>query len=625
MKRVFNWLKHFFFPPAGSPAWRRVLPYAILGVLTIIVLAGANYGWEYTNSPAFCGTACHTMPPEYVAYQISPHARVACVDCHLGRDTFTQTFGRKAGDIRHVIFYWGKNYEVPIYATSMRPASASCEKCHWPEKFSNDKVRAIQRFGTDDKNSATQISLVMHTGGGSSRVGLGRGIHWHIESAGGSKVEYYATDALKQNIPYVRITDANGKVTEYFDTEAQVSRDQVQAAARKGELKQMDCIDCHNRVTHNFRTPDNAIDQSMGFRQIDPGIPSIKAKGLQVFDGKYKSINEALTVFDGLTDFYQTQYPDYAAKNQDKIKAAIKQLRTLYQESVFPGMEVNWDTHPDNLGHREFPGCFRCHDGKHVADNGSTIRLECNVCHTLPKEALPGQPAPVVVLGVPAEPDSHKDTNWMFKHRTTLDQTCAGCHDTKNAGLATNDSFCSNAACHGVDWKFAGLNAPGLRAKMATTSPQPALQPTAAAPTAPAATPTSEAGAGAAATATPAAPTGGGAPPAIPHDLAGRDNCVTCHNPEGGLKPAPKDHAGRTNDTCQACHKPSTSAGPTPAPTEAPAASSGGEAPPAIPHDLAGRDNCTMCHNPDGGIKPAPKDHAGRTNDACQACHKPKP
>jgi len=658
MKSLFDRIKHFFFPPAGSPAWRRVLPYAILGALTITVLAGANYGWEYTNSPTFCGTACHTMPPEYTAYQISPHARVACVDCHLGRDTFTQTFGRKAGDLRHVIYYLGKNYEVPIYATSMRPASASCEKCHWPEKFSNDKVRSIQRFGADEKNSVTQIALVMHTGGGSSRVGLGRGIHWHIESAGGSKVEYYSTDPLKQNIPYVRVTDANGQVTEYFDTEAQISRNQIQVAIQKGELKKMDCIDCHNRVTHNFRTPDNAIDQAMGFKQIDPSIPSIKANGLQVFGGKYKSISEALAAFDGLTNFYQTKYPDYAAKNSDKIQSAITQLKTLYQESVFPGMEITWDTHPDNLGHRDAPGCFRCHDGKHVADNGATVRLECNVCHSLPQVALPGQPAPTVVIGVPAEPVSHKDTNWMFKHRTALDQTCTGCHDTKNAGQATNDSFCSNAACHGVDWKFAGLDAPGLRAKLAPTLTQPTPQATPAADATSAATPPAPAASGAVdyastigplftercgachgdsaimglklteyATAIKGSQNGpvivpgksadsllvekqlaGGHPGQLsPHELDQVKAWIDASAPEKAGSAAPSMPAAQV-----------TSAAPT---TVAPA---GGEAPPAIPHDLAGRDNCLTCHSPDGGIKPAPKDHAGRTNDMCQTCHKPK-
>ena len=470
MKGLFNLVKRFFFPPAGSPAWRRVLPYAVLGILTILILSGGAYGWEYTNSPSFCGTACHTMPPEYVAYQISPHARVACVECHLGRDAFATTFGRKAGDLRHVIFYWGKQYEVPIYATSMRPASDSCERCHWPEKFSNDKVRSIKRFATDEKNTATQIYLVMHTGGGTKRVGLGRGIHWHIETP----VEYVATDPLRQNIPYVRTVDADGKVTEYVDTEANWSPAQTKSAEQKGELRRVDCIDCHNRVTHNFRTPNNAIDQAMAFKQIDPDVPSIKAKGLEVFLAPHKTISEALTSLDALSDFYRTTYPDYAAQHQPQIQQAIGQLKTLYQQTVFPGMEVNWDTHPDNLGHRDFPGCWRCHDGKHVSADGKTIRLECNICHTIPKIALAGQAEPLLMLGAPPEPDSHKDTNWLFRHRLELSQTCTGCHDTKNAGKATNDSFCSNAACHGESWKYAGLNAPGLRAKLGPLVPTPA-------------------------------------------------------------------------------------------------------------------------------------------------------
>ena len=470
MKGLFNWLRRFFFPPVGSPRWRRVLPYAILGLLTLLVLGASSYGWEYTNSSAFCGTACHTMPPEYVAYQISPHARVNCVECHLGRDTLTTIFGRKAGDARHIFFYLGKNYEVPIYATSMRPATDSCERCHWPEKFSNDKVRAIKRIAADEKNTATQIYLVMHTGGGAKRVGLGRGIHWHIETP----VEYIATDELRQNIPYVRAVDANGKVTEYFDTESKLTPEQVKAEQQKGELRRVDCIDCHNRVTHDFRAPSKAIDQAMNFGQIDPSIPAIKAKALEIFDAQNKTIDEALKSFKALGDFYRIKYPDYAGRNQPKIDQAILQLETIYQETVFPDMKVNWDAHPDNLGHRDFPGCFRCHDGKHVSAEGTTIRLECNVCHSTPKIALAGQPEPLLMLGAPPEPDSHKDTNWLFLHRLELSEGCKACHDTKNAGLATNDSFCSNAACHGVDWKFAGLNAPGLRAKLAPILPKPA-------------------------------------------------------------------------------------------------------------------------------------------------------
>ena len=82
MKKILEKLKKFFFPPEGTPRWLRVLPYVILGLLTIVVLAGGNVVWEYTNSSVFCGTTCHTMPPEYNAYLVSPHARVQCVECH---------------------------------------------------------------------------------------------------------------------------------------------------------------------------------------------------------------------------------------------------------------------------------------------------------------------------------------------------------------------------------------------------------------------------------------------------------------------------------------------------------------------------------------------------------------
>ena len=710
MKSLFNLVKRFFFPPIGSPRWRRLLPYIFMGALTVLVLGAGSYGWEYTNSPAFCGTTCHIMPPEYTAYKISPHSNVACVECHLGRDQFTTLFGRKLGDIRHGLKYWSSNYKVPVFAESMLPSRDSCERCHWPAKFSDDKLRVIKHFAPDKANSLTTTYLALKTGGGTQREGLGRGIHWHIETA----VQYIATDEHRQAIPWVRVINPDGTTTDYIDTEAKLPSDFAQKNA--AQIRQVDCDDCHNRITHLFRSPDQMLDDALGRKTIDPGLPDIKRQGLDIFSRSYGSMDEAIAAIQGLKTYYQTNYPEYIAQHPQAVSQAMDELIRLYRQSVFPGMEASWSTHPDDIGHKDWPGCFRCHDGKHVTAEGKTIRLECNVCHTVPEIALTGQNAPLLALGTPPEPDSHKDTNWLFRHRLELNQTCAGCHDIKNAGKATNDSFCSNAACHGVDWKFAGLDAPSLLAKLAPLMPTPAPQPTQAAqvtpssPVAPAGPATfastigpllaskcgachgdtaiaglkltdyasamkggqggplivpgksadsllvkkqsagghpgqlspdelelvkawidagaPEAGqvqsaAGATPTATPAAPASSEAPPAIPHDLAGRDNCLTCHNPDGGVQPAPKDHAGRTNDTCQTCHKPAAPASPTAA-TATPAASVESEAPPSIPHDLAGRDNCLQCHNPDGGVKPAPKDHAGRTNDTCQACHKPR-
>jgi nitrate/TMAO reductase-like tetraheme cytochrome c subunit len=124
--------------------WVRVLPYAVLGVLTLIVLVTGAYAWDYTNSPAFCGTTCHTMPPEYAAYSVSPHARVDCVECHIGKGFIATRITRKAGDINHIIAMTFATYEYPIYATKMRPSRETCELCHFPEKFSDDSFREIK-------------------------------------------------------------------------------------------------------------------------------------------------------------------------------------------------------------------------------------------------------------------------------------------------------------------------------------------------------------------------------------------------------------------------------------------------------------------------------------------------
>src|SRR4030066_2449998 len=158
--RIGKALRKFFFPSQDSKMWVRVLPYAILGVLTLVVLIAAAYGWQYTNSPEFCGTSCHTMPPEYTAYEISPHARVRCVECHIGRGFIATQITRKAGDLRHVIFTITKKYEYPITANDMRPARETCERCHFPEKFSDDSLRIIKKYGEDYYNSPEIIYLI---------------------------------------------------------------------------------------------------------------------------------------------------------------------------------------------------------------------------------------------------------------------------------------------------------------------------------------------------------------------------------------------------------------------------------------------------------------------------------
>jgi len=455
MKRIKNWLEKFFFPPVGAPRWLRILPYAVLGVLTLLVLTAGAYAWDYTNSPPFCGTTCHTMPPEYTAYLTSPHARIDCVDCHIGKSFIATRITRKAGDLKHVFATVFHNYEFPITAHDLRPARETCEKCHSPEKFSDDSLREIKHYQDDVANTPLSTYLVLKTGGGSKREGLGRGIHWHIVN----KVYYLATDSEEQNIPYVKVIEDDGSVTEYTDIDSGINPSQVDPSS----LKEMDCITCHNRITHLIPTPEETVDELMSRNLISTDIPEIHLKAIEVYSASYQSTEYAMNGIAGLTNYYQAYYPDFYAQGKDKVDAAIAALQQAYKDSVYPEQKSDWTSHPTNVGHKDSPGCFRCHDGKHMNAQDQAIRLECNLCHSIPVVSDPSNFVADIEISRGPEPESHLNPNWISMHHDAFDDSCANCHTTENAGGTDNSSFCSNSACHGNVWNYAGFDAPALR------------------------------------------------------------------------------------------------------------------------------------------------------------------
>ena len=455
MKRITHWLKNFFFPPSGSPTWVRVLPYAVLGVLTLMLLTSAAYAWDYTNSPAFCGETCHTMPPEYTAYLVSPHARIDCVDCHIGKSFIATRITRKAGDLKHVFATAFKTYEFPIRAHDLRPARETCERCHYPEKFSDDSLREIKRYENDVENTPQSIYLVLKTGGGSKREGLGRGIHWHIENP----VYFLATDPEEQNIPYVKTVNADGTTTEYVSVDSGIDP----ASITQDQLIEMDCITCHNRITHKVPPPDDTIDQLITTGNISAAIPEIRQKAIQVFEQPYNSREMGVNGIAGLSGYYQVYYPDFYAQNKSLVDSAIAEIQQAYLNSVYPEQKSDWTSHPNNIGHKDSPGCFRCHDGKHLNIQNEAIRLECNLCHSIPVVSGPTDFVADVEISRGPEPDSHLNQNWINLHHDAFNDTCANCHTTDNPGGTDNTSFCSNSACHGNVWEYAGFDAPGLR------------------------------------------------------------------------------------------------------------------------------------------------------------------
>ena len=463
MNRFIQRLRGFFFPPEGSPTWVRVLPYTVLGILTLVLLTAGVYAWDYTNSPAFCGTTCHTMPPEFTSYLTSPHARVDCVECHIGRGFIATRITRKAGDLRHVFATAFKTYEFPITADALRPARETCERCHFPEKFSDDSLRQIKKFTPDLENTPYSLYLVLKTGGGSERLGLGRGIHWHIEN----QIYYLPTDQREQSIPFVRVVEDDGSTTDYVDIESDIDPENI----NEENLKEMDCITCHNRITHLILTPDDTVNQLLDRGLISRDIPEIREKAVEVYSQLYDTTEKGLSGIEGLSAYYQTYYPEFYAENGYLVQQAIEVLKDSYSQSVFPEQKSDWTSHPKNVGHKDSPGCFRCHDGKHLNPDEEAIRLECNLCHSIPIVAGPEDFVADIEISRGPEPSSHRNPNWITLHHSAFDDSWANCHTTENPGGTTNTSFCSNSACHGNVWEFAGFDAPGLRERLISQLP----------------------------------------------------------------------------------------------------------------------------------------------------------
>lgn len=463
MKKIKERLTRFFFPSPDSPRLILILPYATLGLLTLLLLFGGVHGWEYTNSPEFCGTACHTMPPQDITYKQSPHANVTCEECHIGRTSFFNQLTRKSQGLHEMYYMTFKLYEYPIRAKALRPARDTCEKCHQAETFSGDSLRVLTRFDDDLNNTQSNIYLILKTGGGAKREGLGRGIHWHIVN----KVEYYATDELSQDIPYVRVNNDDGTTTEYVDVEAGFDKTTMD----ESQLKTIDCVTCHNRVTHEFEVPTESVDVAMARGLIDPTIPFIRQKAVEVLAVSYTSREEAFAAFDGLESYYQNT--DYYPGHGEQIKAAIQVLKDIFDRTVFLEQKIDFTTHPNNLGHINSPGCFRCHDGKHLDANDQAIRLECNVCHSVPVVADKDDFVATIEISRGPEPDTHRNPNWISLHNQAFGASCSACHTMEDPGGTSNTSFCSNSACHGNVYTFAGFDAPALREILKDQLPPP--------------------------------------------------------------------------------------------------------------------------------------------------------
>jgi hypothetical protein len=348
-------------------------------------VATASYrGASYMDSPQFCGQSCHVMQPEYTAYRISAHSHVPCVECHIGSGAASYFKAKVNGTrqlievsfhpVAHLAPRIVPDYPRPIPSpvTSLRPAREICESCHTPTRFDGDKLLVKSEFADDATNTETQTVVVLHLGGvdGLSRyVGI-HGVHL-------GHIEYVATDPTRTTIPWVERTNPDGtKIT--FTASA------LKGAMPRGERRVMDCLDCHNRAAHTFVTAEEAMNQAMAAGSISPDLPWVHKEGLVLLQADYANQSEAREKIPAqLEDFYRTTNPAVLASKAALVASAGQELAALYCQNVFPFMKVTWGTHPNNIGHSSYPGCFRCHDGDHVTHDGTTLTQDCSVCHNL--------------------------------------------------------------------------------------------------------------------------------------------------------------------------------------------------------------------------------------------------
>jgi nitrate/TMAO reductase-like tetraheme cytochrome c subunit len=362
--------------PNPGEAWRRAgIFFGVMTLANIVIGSQVSYrAVEHLETVQFCGQSCHVMKPEFTAHQNPPHSQLACVSCHVAPGASGWVQSKMAGtrQLAAVVFNsYPRPIESAMESNRLVSSADTCEQCHAREKAIGPRLRVISKFKDDEANTRTETVLTMLVGGG--RFG---GIHGaHVGP--GVRIRYAASDRKRQTIPWVEYRNSgSGVMRTYLAADAQP------VSVSSLPTFEMQCVDCHNRAAHSFELPDRAVDEAMARGEIPVGLPFVKKAAIELLKASYSSDDEAVQKIPaGLSTYYQEKYPAVASKRSAGIQAAGQTLLAIYRHNVFPDLKVTWGTYPNNLGHVDDPGCFRCHDGSHSTPDKKTITQDCNTCH----------------------------------------------------------------------------------------------------------------------------------------------------------------------------------------------------------------------------------------------------
>lgn len=358
----------------GTRVFRTILIFTVLNV--VFLLSASSRMMIFMDESEFCGTACHSvMNPEWTTYQQSPHSRVNCVDCHVGEGV-DALISSKLNGVWQMVSVSFNLYEKPIPTPvhQLRPSRETCEKCHWPDKFYGSKLKMITRYQRDESSSPkyTTLNLKIDTG----LRGQKSGIHWHISEQ--NKVFYTSLEDKRLDISSVEVHKADGTIKRYRN------RELTEFVENNSDLREMDCVDCHNRATHIYEDPEVAIDDRISSGLLDRSLPYTKREGLAALTSRYKDKKSGFKALeDHMHAYYRENYSKKHGSMSTRIEGNVKTLQDIYDRNIHQGMNIHWGSYPNHIGHRKGKGCFRCHNSSLIDEQENGISEDCTLCHSI--------------------------------------------------------------------------------------------------------------------------------------------------------------------------------------------------------------------------------------------------
>ncbi len=360
----------------GSTVFRTIVIFTLINI-TFMTMAGSRM-LNFMDTPRFCGTACHSvMNPEWVTYQDSPHARVACVECHVGEGVGALIDSKINGTWQMIsVTFDLLQRPIPTPVHQLRPARETCEKCHWPDKFYGGRLRTIVHYGNDSASTPAYTTLNLKVDAG--KVNPGGGIHWHVSEQ--NEIRYASVDDLRETMIWVERKLPDGSYKRYRNAntnEESVDEDQIRT---------LDCIDCHNRATHIYKDPHDAVNEAIRLGLLNRSLPYIKREAVAALTKNYAdSVSAMEGISNGFEGFYRLNYPALASTGAARLDSAVAALTKIYYRNVHHGMNIKWGTYPSQIGHRygTGSGCFRCHNESMVDDSGKAVSSDCTLCHSI--------------------------------------------------------------------------------------------------------------------------------------------------------------------------------------------------------------------------------------------------